>query len=207
VPTAGKAERAASFGRVACEYERGRPECPREAIEWLLGVQPLEVLDLGAGTGKLTGGLLAVGHRVIAVEPLPEMREILAARLPDAQVLDGRAEQLPLADASVDAVTAAVADARAALPAAASRFLEGCPLIFSIILIWLVDNARSCIPRPEGIPGFREPDGLRRTSTGHCGRTMFKSYLTLSPVSPSGAGGVAARPGRLPRTRLSPGRP
>ncbi len=102
--TATKAERARSFAGVAAEYERGRPAYPRTAIEWLLGSTPLEVLDLGAGTGKLTAGLLDAGHRVIAVEPLSEMREILTARLPRARVLAGTAERLSLADADVDAV-------------------------------------------------------------------------------------------------------
>jgi ubiquinone/menaquinone biosynthesis C-methylase UbiE len=104
-PAASRAQRASSFGRVAGEYERGRPGYPREAIDWLLGPEPLDVLDLGAGTGKLTGALLAAGHRVLAVEPLAEMRAILTAALPDAQALDGTAESLPLEDASVDAVT------------------------------------------------------------------------------------------------------
>jgi ubiquinone/menaquinone biosynthesis C-methylase UbiE len=102
--TPSKAERARSFAGVASEYERGRPGYPRAAIEWLLGVTPLDVLDLGAGTGKLTAGLLEAGHRVVAVEPLAEMREILAVRQPRAHVLAGTAEHLPLADASVDAV-------------------------------------------------------------------------------------------------------
>lgn len=119
VATASKAQRAGSFARVAEEYERGRPGYPREAIEWLLGPQPLEVLDLGAGTGKLTSALLDAGHRVIAVEPLDEMRAILTATLPGARSLAGSAEQLPLADASVDAVTVGSAfhwfDERAAL--------------------------------------------------------------------------------------------
>lgn len=88
MPTADRTTRAVSFGRVAREYERGRPEYPRAAIEWLLGAQPLEVLDLGAGTGKLTGGLLAAGHRVIAVEPLAEMRTILAVEIPRRLPLD-----------------------------------------------------------------------------------------------------------------------
>lgn len=107
IPT--KAERARSFARVAAEYERGRPEYPRDAIDWSLGSEPLNVLDLGAGTGKLTAGLLNAGHRVIAVEPLAEMREILAAGLPRALVLTGSAEQLPLEDASVDAVAVGAA--------------------------------------------------------------------------------------------------
>lgn len=101
---ASRAERARSFGRVAAEYERGRPGYPPEAIEWLLGARPLEVLDLGAGTGKLTQALLTAGHRVTAVEPLDEMRAILSSRLPAARALAGSAEHLPLADASVDAV-------------------------------------------------------------------------------------------------------
>jgi ubiquinone/menaquinone biosynthesis C-methylase UbiE len=102
---ASRAERASSFARVADEYDRGRPSYPREAIEWLLGTEPLDVLDLGAGTGKLTSALLTAGHRVLAVEPLAEMRAILTAALPDAHALAGTAEALPLADASVDAVT------------------------------------------------------------------------------------------------------
>jgi ubiquinone/menaquinone biosynthesis C-methylase UbiE len=104
-----RARRASSFGAVADEYERGRPGYPREAIAWLLGPEPLEVLDLGAGTGKLTGALIEAGHRVVALEPLAEMRAILVARHPEARVLNGHAEQLPLADDSVDAVVAGAA--------------------------------------------------------------------------------------------------
>src|SRR5579875_999780 len=112
---ASRAARASSFAGVAEEYDRGRPGYPREAIAWLLGGAsaandgPLEVLDLGAGTGKLTEALLAAGHRVVAVEPLAQMREILAARAPAARVLGGAAEALPLADASVDAVAVGAA--------------------------------------------------------------------------------------------------
>ncbi len=109
VELASKAHRAGAFARVADEYERGRPGYPREAIAWLLGEQALDVLDLGAGTGKLTRALLAAGHRVIAVEPLPEMRAILAERLPEALTLAGSAEALPLKDASVDAVAVGAA--------------------------------------------------------------------------------------------------
>lgn len=104
VAGASRTQRARSFGRVAAEYERGRPGYPPEAIEWLLGARPLEVLDLGAGTGKLTRALLDAGHRVTAVEPLDEMRAILSSQLPAARTLAGSAEHLPLADASVDAV-------------------------------------------------------------------------------------------------------
>jgi SAM-dependent methyltransferase len=107
--SASRAQRASSFARVADEYERGRPGYPRAAIDWVLGANALDVLDLGAGTGKLTGALLDAGHRVIAVEPLAEMRAILASTLPAARALAGTAERLPLADASVDAVTVGAA--------------------------------------------------------------------------------------------------
>jgi len=100
------ATRARSFGAVADTYDRGRPGWPAEAIAWLLGPEPLDVLDLGAGTGKLTAALLAAGHRVTALEPSAGMREVLTARAPAATVLDGRAEEVPLAEGSVDAVVA-----------------------------------------------------------------------------------------------------
>ena len=109
MPAGDRAARAVSFATVAAEYERGRPGYPREAIDWLLGTAPLEVLDLAAGTGKLTEAVLGAGHRVLAVEPLEAMRAILQDRLPAAEVLTGRAEQLPIEAASVDAVVVGAA--------------------------------------------------------------------------------------------------
>jgi SAM-dependent methyltransferase len=67
------------------------------------------VLDLGAGTGKLTRSLVARGLEVVAVEPLVEMREGLAAALPEVRAVAGTAEEIPLADGSVDAITVAQA--------------------------------------------------------------------------------------------------
>jgi ubiquinone/menaquinone biosynthesis C-methylase UbiE len=104
-----KEARARSFGQVADTYDRGRPGWPGEAIGGLLGPEPLDVLELGAGTGKLTAALLAAGHRVTALEPSAGMREVLAARVrgaPTVTVLAGRAEEIPLADESFDAVVA-----------------------------------------------------------------------------------------------------
>ena len=104
---------AASFGRVADAYDRGRPPYPPEAVAWLaaeLGVTPAAtVLDLAAGTGKLTAGLVPIAGHVIAVEPVAEMRRVLTAGRPEVEVLAGRAEEIPLADASVDAVFVAAA--------------------------------------------------------------------------------------------------
>jgi len=111
---------ANSFARVADAYERGRPGYPEEAVRWLVGEEPRDVVDLGAGTGKLTRSLVALGHRVWAVEPLPEMLEQLVAAAPGAFDLLGSAEVIPLPDASADVVTAAQAfhwfDQAVALP-------------------------------------------------------------------------------------------
>jgi SAM-dependent methyltransferase len=109
MPPAERDRRARSFAAVAAEYQRGRPGYPREAIAWILGDRSLEVLDVGAGTGKLTEALIAAGHRAIAVEPLEAMRTLLESAVPAARVLEGSAEALPLADASVDVVVVGAA--------------------------------------------------------------------------------------------------
>lgn len=104
---------AQHFASVAEVYERGRPEYPRAAIGALaaeLGIAAGDpVLDLGAGTGKLSRALVAAGFDVTAVEPLPELRALLARRIDIERIREGVAERIPLPDASVAAVT--VADA------------------------------------------------------------------------------------------------
>jgi ubiquinone/menaquinone biosynthesis C-methylase UbiE len=102
---------ARGFELVAEVYERARPSYPGEAVSWLadrLDVRPGRVvLDLGAGTGKLTRLLVATGARVLALEPGDEMRAQLAAVVPEAEPIAAGAEAIPLRDASVDAATAA----------------------------------------------------------------------------------------------------
>ena len=100
---------ATSFGLVADSYERGRPGYPEEAVRWLVGNEPLDVVDIGAGTGKLTRSIVALGHRVTAIEPLPEMLELLATAAPGARPILGSAEVIPLPDQHADVVTAAQA--------------------------------------------------------------------------------------------------
>ncbi|MFE0458589.1 class I SAM-dependent methyltransferase [Kitasatospora sp. NPDC058965] len=95
---------ALSFGAAARLYDSIRPGYPERAVVWAVGVEPVRVLDLGAGTGLLTGALRAVGHEVIAVEPDEQMRAVAAERHPGTQVLAGSAEEIPLPDGSVDAV-------------------------------------------------------------------------------------------------------
>lgn len=112
--------RAASFGGVADVYERARPGYPAEAVAWLTGDHPARVLDLGAGTGKLTRSLVAAGHDVVAVDPSEPMLAQLRTVLPAVDARVGSAERLPLEDASVDVVTAGQAyhwfDPAVALP-------------------------------------------------------------------------------------------
>ena len=71
-----------AFAEVAGAYERGRPGYPEDAVRWLVGDEPSDVVDLGAGTGKLTRSLVALGHHVTAVEPLEEMRTRARGRAP-----------------------------------------------------------------------------------------------------------------------------
>jgi ubiquinone/menaquinone biosynthesis C-methylase UbiE len=104
---------AAGFGAGAEVYERARPSYPVEAVEWLAertGLGPgRTIVDVGAGTGKLTRLLPATGARVIAVEPVPEMRAKLLEVIPGVEALEGTAERLPLADSEADVVVVAQA--------------------------------------------------------------------------------------------------
>jgi MOSC domain-containing protein YiiM/SAM-dependent methyltransferase len=99
---------ARGFASGADAYERGRPDYSPEAIEALvreLGIGPgVRVLDLAAGTGKLTRLLVATGSDLVAVEPIAEMRAKIATNAPGVEAIDGMAEQIPLPSHSVDAV-------------------------------------------------------------------------------------------------------
>jgi SAM-dependent methyltransferase len=103
------ARRGSSFGAVAASYAEHRPDYPVEAVRWCVApvgrdIGSLRVLDLGAGTGKLTAMLAELGSDVTAVEPDPAMLAELRRGLPSVRALSGSAERIPLADASVDAV-------------------------------------------------------------------------------------------------------
>ncbi len=96
-------ELAASFGDVAGAYERGRPRYEPQVIAAIgEAIGGRRVLDVGAGTGRLAAPLVQAGYDVVAVEPLDAMRAILAGHIGAERALAGRAEALPLGDASVD---------------------------------------------------------------------------------------------------------
>ena len=128
---------ALGFSRSAQAYERGRPGYPEAAIRHLVAQLPPRpvVLDLAAGTGKLTRPLLEAGLSVIAVEPVAEMRAALPA---GARTLDGTAEAIPLEAGSVDAVTVGQAfhwfDGEAALTEIARVLRQG----GALALVWNV---------------------------------------------------------------------
>jgi len=96
---------ARSFGLAASVYQTARPGYPAEAVAWLIG-DAERVLDLGAGTGKLTEALVSLDREVIAVDPVEEMLEELEVRVPGVPRILGVAEDIPIEDDSVDAVVA-----------------------------------------------------------------------------------------------------
>ncbi|MGH3298576.1 MAG: class I SAM-dependent methyltransferase [Trebonia sp.] len=101
--------RGSSFGSVAAAYAEHRPGYPADAVRWCVApvgrdIGSLRVLDLGAGTGKLTAILAELGADITAVEPDPAMLGELGRGLPSVRALAGSAERIPLPDASVDAV-------------------------------------------------------------------------------------------------------
>ncbi|MFI5622710.1 class I SAM-dependent methyltransferase [Nocardioides sp. NPDC051685] len=95
---------ARSFGSVADSYDRGRPSYPADAVKWLVGDEPVSVLELGAGTGKLTEVLVQLGHDVFATDPDDAMLDILSEKLPDVRATSGTAEQIPTGDGLYDVV-------------------------------------------------------------------------------------------------------
>ncbi|MFP3465853.1 class I SAM-dependent methyltransferase [Leifsonia sp. SIMBA_070] len=120
---------AASFDRAADVYDAARPSYPADAVSWLTDGVEGPVLDLGAGTGKLTADLTERGLDVAAVDPSPEMLRVLRQRLPEVDAHEGTAERIPFADAAFGLVLVAQAwhwvDADRAIPEVARVLRPG----------------------------------------------------------------------------------
>lgn len=130
------ADLARSFGAVAETYDRGRPGYPPAAAAWLMGGEAQVVLELGAGTGKLTRELVDQGHAVFATEPDEAMLAVLRQRVPEVSAKVATAEAIPANDRSVDVVVVAQAfhwfDHEAALPEIARVLKPG----GHVALVW-----------------------------------------------------------------------
>ncbi len=191
---------AAGFGRAANAYERGRPGYPPDAVDHIaaaLGLGPgTAVLDLAAGTGKLTRMLAATGAAVIAVEPVDAMRAILAETVPGADVRAGTAEAIPAADASIDAVTVAQAfhwfDASGAL-AEIHRVLRpggGLALVwnsFDTSVGWVAALQALVRPHRGGEPYYGRTDWPRTiAATGLFGPVSERTFGLVQELDTAG---------------------
>lgn len=159
---------ARSFAQVADAYDRARPGYPPEAGPWLVGSRAVSVLELGAGTGRLTADLVALGHDVLATDPLPEMLRFLSGRLPDVRTAVASAEDLPLPDRSVDVVVSAQAfhwfEPARALPEIARVLRPG----GQVALVWNERDERIPWVRRLGkvIGGAQQPTDPTHTLLG-----------------------------------------
>jgi SAM-dependent methyltransferase len=194
---ADREEMSTSFGAAASAYESGRPEYPREAVEWLLAparreAHAVRVADVGAGTGKLTRTIVELGADVVAVDPDPQMLAALRANVRGVPTFVGSAERMPLPDASVDAVLLGQAwhwvDAEKAA-AEAGRVLRPGGVLG---LIWNIRDESDAFARgltavmhasaaerliADGGPMVGEPFGDLEARTWHWTRTMGRAEL------------------------------
>ena len=205
---------SAGFGSAADLYERGRPDYPVVALTWLterLGLRRgVTVMDLAAGTGKLSHALAATGASVIAVEPLAEMRRMIG---PGIEAVMGTAEAVPLKDEAVDAVTVSQAfhwfDGDAALAEIHRVLRPG----GALALLWNVRRMEDPIhieienliaPHCESVPRHRTVDwrdAFRRTRLfGPLGDVEFENEHRL------GADGLAAHVGSISAIAALPAR-
>lgn len=171
---------ASSFGAAATAYAEHRPDYAQPAVLWALEpARGLRVLDLGAGTGKLTATLVAVGAEVTAVEPDSAMLTELRRARPDVRALPGSAEAIPLPDASVDAVLAgnamhwfdmAVAGPEIARVLAPGGILAGLWNVMDDRVEWVAGLAR--VSGSAAIGPRDTPTGWRaETASAHLPRT------------------------------------
>jgi len=170
---------AEGFAANAGGYARGRPDYPPALDRWLHDAVHLapdrSVVDLGAGTGKFTPRLLATGARVIAIEPVDAMRARLAADFPQVDALAGSAEDMPLDDASVDAVACAQAFHWFANAAALAELARVVRRGGVLALIWNV--------RDESVPWVRRITDLITPYEGDAPRYHRGDWRRVFPAA------------------------
>jgi SAM-dependent methyltransferase len=168
---------ARSFDRAAAEYERTRPDYPDAVLERLPLPADATVLDVGAGTGKLTRVLARRYARVIAVEPLDGMRAILQRVVPEAEALAGRAEEIPLPDTSVDAVFAGQAFHWFATDEAMAEIARVVRPGGVFCLIWNEGDAARETPLPQPYLDYLDELRAERQAKGE----PFKDVIARGP--------------------------
>jgi SAM-dependent methyltransferase len=160
-------EAARGFQQGADAYERGRPGYPREVVDWLckeLELRPgRTVLDVAAGTGKLTRELVGSGAALIAVEPVAGMRAVLERVVPNATVLAGTAEALPIPDGGADAIVVAQAFHWFDGPAAVAEFHRVLAPAGRFALVW--NRRRVDQPLHRAVKEIIDP--FRRDAPSH----------------------------------------
>jgi SAM-dependent methyltransferase len=179
-------EAAVGFDREADAYERGRPGYPAQAIDWLAAQLQLgagrTIVDVGAGTGKLTRELLSTGAEVVAIEPVAGMRSVLTRHTPQARVLEGTAEALSLDSGSADAIVVAQAFHWFDGPRALAEFHRVLRPGGGLALIW--NRRRVDQPMHREIDEIIEPyrRGTPSHRSGEWRRTLEVSAL-FAPVA------------------------
>jgi len=176
---------AKGFAASADAYERGRPAYSPEAIDRLiaeLGIGPgMRVLDLAAGTGKLTRQIATAGAEIVAVEPIDEMRARLTASLPEVEAMPGTAEDIPLPNHSIDAVVIGQAfhwfDGFRAVSELRRVLRPG----GMVGLIWQARDPRSPWVERLNVLIDRIDDGHPRYRTGHW-REAFDRTALFEPI-------------------------
>jgi len=198
---------ASAFSGAAAAYEQARPGYPPDIFSWLAahaGVRPgARVLDLAAGTGKLTRGLVALGAAVVAVEPVAGMRQVLASSVGGAPVVAGVAQAIPLGPGTVDACTVAQAFHWFATDGAVAEVHRVLRPGSVLAVVWnrrdLSDPLQAALqrllaPLRHGAPAFES--GLwRRALEGPAGATRFApdGHCSVPWRQPVDVEGVAAR--------------
>jgi SAM-dependent methyltransferase len=172
------------FGAAAESYERARPDYPAEAVAWLserLGLEPgRTVVDLAAGTGKLTRLLVPTGARVVAVEPVDAMRAQLEQAVPGVEALSGYAERMPFEDGFADAITSAQAFHWFATNDALDEIARVLRPSGGLGLMWNTHDEDELWPKLATL--FESLRGTEQTHVGAGWRSVVEQHQRFGPI-------------------------